>query len=244
MALTWPRLTSRRERAGGLRARGFVGRYAALLGKELRLQAPTLLFSGMFVTAWLVSQAFGRVLPESWAAVTAGFAVFHGMVVALLAGALVGAEERQMGTLVSQFQLPMAVWRQWLIKVVVALTVGLVLSVGLPLTLGAILPVPGREAFHSLARNIDAFAASAVLLGVAGILASSVATSGLRAAIAASRFERPASFHCHFLAVGEFAPVEIEVLQSALERHRYDAAAALRMIFGGEIPRVVQGVRA
>jgi protein-tyrosine phosphatase len=40
------------------------------------------------------------------------------------------------------------------------------------------------------------------------------------------------------------APVEIEVLQSALERHRYDAPAALRMIFGGEIPRVIQGVRA
>ena len=39
------------------------------------------------------------------------------------------------------------------------------------------------------------------------------------------------------------APVEIELLQSALERHRYDAAAALRTIFGGEIPRVVQGVR-
>jgi protein-tyrosine phosphatase len=39
------------------------------------------------------------------------------------------------------------------------------------------------------------------------------------------------------------APVEIEVLQSALERHQYDAPAALRTIFGGEIPRVVQGVR-
>jgi len=39
------------------------------------------------------------------------------------------------------------------------------------------------------------------------------------------------------------APVEIEVLQSALERHRYDAPAALRAIFGGEIPRVIQGVR-
>ncbi len=39
------------------------------------------------------------------------------------------------------------------------------------------------------------------------------------------------------------APVEIEILQSALERHRYDAPAALRMIFGGDIPRVVQGVR-
>ena len=39
------------------------------------------------------------------------------------------------------------------------------------------------------------------------------------------------------------APVEIEVLESALERHDYDAPTALRMIFGGEIPRVVQGVR-
>lgn len=39
------------------------------------------------------------------------------------------------------------------------------------------------------------------------------------------------------------APVEVEVLQSALERHGYDAPAALRMIFGPEIPRVVQGVR-
>ena len=39
------------------------------------------------------------------------------------------------------------------------------------------------------------------------------------------------------------APVEIEVLQSALERHRYDALASLRMIFGDDIPRVVQGVR-
>lgn len=40
------------------------------------------------------------------------------------------------------------------------------------------------------------------------------------------------------------APVEIEVLQSALERHDFDAPTALETIFGGEIPRVVQGVRA
>jgi protein-tyrosine phosphatase len=39
------------------------------------------------------------------------------------------------------------------------------------------------------------------------------------------------------------APVEIDVLQSALEQHDYDAPRALEMIFGGEIPRVVQGVR-
>ena len=40
------------------------------------------------------------------------------------------------------------------------------------------------------------------------------------------------------------APVEIEDLQSALERHRYDALESLRMIFGEDIPRVIQGVRA
>ena len=39
------------------------------------------------------------------------------------------------------------------------------------------------------------------------------------------------------------APVEIELLQSALERQDYDALAALRMIFGDDIPRVIQGVR-
>lgn len=39
-----------------------------------------------------------------------------------------------------------------------------------------------------------------------------VASLALRAALAESRFARPASFHCHFLAVGEFAPVELHVV--------------------------------
>ncbi|MFK7991890.1 MAG: dual specificity protein phosphatase family protein [Sandaracinaceae bacterium] len=39
------------------------------------------------------------------------------------------------------------------------------------------------------------------------------------------------------------APVEEELLQQALARHDDDAPEALRALFGGEIPRVVQGVR-
>lgn len=39
------------------------------------------------------------------------------------------------------------------------------------------------------------------------------------------------------------APGDVADLQQALERHGYDAGAALRSIYGGEIPRVVQGVR-
>jgi acyl-CoA thioesterase len=38
-----------------------------------------------------------------------------------------------------------------------------------------------------------------------------VAAIALRAAMAASRLPRPASFQCHFLSVGEFAPVELRV---------------------------------
>jgi acyl-CoA thioesterase len=38
-----------------------------------------------------------------------------------------------------------------------------------------------------------------------------VAAIALRAAMARSRLPRPASFHCDFLAVGEFAPVELRV---------------------------------
>lgn len=38
-------------------------------------------------------------------------------------------------------------------------------------------------------------------------------------------------------------PVDVDQLQQALTRHDFDAAAAIREIFGDEIPRVVQGVR-
>ena len=38
-------------------------------------------------------------------------------------------------------------------------------------------------------------------------------------------------------------PVEAGVLQEALEHHDFDAVAAIQAVFGGEIPRVVQGVR-
>lgn len=38
-----------------------------------------------------------------------------------------------------------------------------------------------------------------------------LAAIALRAAMARSRCERPASFQCHFLAVGDFAPVDIRV---------------------------------
>lgn len=39
------------------------------------------------------------------------------------------------------------------------------------------------------------------------------------------------------------APTDIDELEGALRRHDFDAPAALRSIYGGEIPRVIQGTR-
>lgn len=39
-------------------------------------------------------------------------------------------------------------------------------------------------------------------------------------------------------------PVELETLESVLHEHDYDALRAIEAIFGGEIPRVIQGIRA
>ncbi len=47
----------------------------------------------------------------------------------------------------------------------------------------------------------------------------------------------------HYLRDVCRVPVEVAVVQEFLEEHDYDAQAALLAIFGGEIPRVVQGVR-
>lgn len=48
---------------------------------------------------------------------------------------------------------------------------------------------------------------------------------------------------CRYLRDVCSAPVEAELLQEMLERYGDDAPRALRAMFGGEIPRVVQGVR-
>lgn len=39
-------------------------------------------------------------------------------------------------------------------------------------------------------------------------------------------------------------PVEADVVQDMLERHDYDALAAIRATFGEDVPRVIQGMRA
>jgi len=52
----------------------------------------------------------------------------------------------------------------------------------------------------------------------------------------------PSSLALYLHQVCNF-PADIDILQSALEQHGFDAVEATRAIFGGEIPRVIQGVK-
>jgi hypothetical protein len=61
-----------------------------------------------------------------------GLTALHGGFVALLAGATVGAEERQLGTWSSQILQPVSFWRQWALKSSTALTTAAALTIAVP----------------------------------------------------------------------------------------------------------------
>lgn len=74
-----------------------------------------------------------------------------------------------------------------------------------------------------------------------------MAALALRAALAASRFARPASFHCHFLAVGEFGPVELQVTTlgggKRAESLRVDLTQGERLLLAATVWVVDEGLR-
>jgi acyl-CoA thioesterase len=73
-----------------------------------------------------------------------------------------------------------------------------------------------------------------------------VAAIALRAAMARSRFSRPASFHCHFLAVGEFAPVDLHVVSvgggKRAESLRVEVMQAGRLLLAANVWMVDDGL--
>ena len=73
-----------------------------------------------------------------------------------------------------------------------------------------------------------------------------VAALALRAALAESRFSRPASFHCHFLAVGEFAPVTLGVTSlgggKRAESLRVDLRQGERLLLAATVWTVDEGL--
>ncbi|RIK90669.1 MAG: hypothetical protein DCC71_25450 [Proteobacteria bacterium] len=74
-----------------------------------------------------------------------------------------------------------------------------------------------------------------------------LAAIALRAGMAASRLSRPASFHCHFLASGAFAPVEVQVASlgggKRAESLRIDVVQGDRMLLAATLWMVGDDLR-
>lgn len=97
--------------------------------------------------------------------------------VAVIAGALSVAEERQMGVLASQRLQPVSARRQWLLKIATASAVSVSLSIGVPVLLGLLGTSSAFERGHRIGSQL--FTVS--LFASVGIYASSLSSTGIRA---------------------------------------------------------------
>ena len=154
-----------------------------LIAKELRLQqmvfaiaAIYIVIAGVVVARHLLNPAYSveGLLPVTFMYVA---------LLALVAGALASAEERQLRTLEPQLLLPMAASRQWLVKAGVTLGVSLTLAVVLPAAVTFL--VPTRTVPPQLAVQLIL---TVVVLASASLYVSSLTTSGVRAIAMAAPF--------------------------------------------------------
>lgn len=171
--LAWPRLFSR-SRETGHEARPAHPIWQ-LVRKEFHLQQLTFVVSGLFACAVAVRLLLPREFVNGIDQPLVILTVVHGVIVALLSGSLASAEERHLGTLESQVLMPMALVRQWVVKVTVVFGVCLLLSIALPTVLALTAPAAGPM-------RVDVtFAAAVISLAAVSLYVSSVSSSGLQA---------------------------------------------------------------
>jgi ABC-type transport system involved in multi-copper enzyme maturation permease subunit len=145
--------------AGRFRCRP-TGPVLNLIRKELRLLRPLWLFTPL-AGIWLT---LSRLVPETRALQAEVFAggVINVWFIAILAGSLSLGEERTSGTHSWQMTLPVSARRQWLTKLLMALSAGFVCAVLLP----ALVVIAGGFLFGLPFRFVDAQTGMVWLLGV------------------------------------------------------------------------------
>jgi hypothetical protein len=200
-----------------------------LVRKELHLQQMTFAVTAVWIVFWIVESALTRLIPGFVGVPLSLVAVLFGALVAMLIGSLASAEERQLGTHEWQVLLPMAAWRQWIVKAATALGLAAVLSFGLPVLLGG-----GGVGFNPWYFGVIVF------LTAGSLYVSSLCRSGLRALIvsaalmlAASVIEvRIAAASAHPPAARSAVPpaaVVILMLWFAFDNHRLAGHSAARI---------------
>jgi hypothetical protein len=148
-----------------------------LVKKELRLQQMSFVVGGLGILEWVTVTAIRQVVP-SFAGPPFGAVTFlvSGML-ALLIGSLASAEERQLGTLEWQVLLPVAAWRQWIVKTGIVVGLVMLLAIALPALLMYIGPSEDDIRLNQW------FAGAAVVLAVGSLYVSSLCSSGVRALV-------------------------------------------------------------
>jgi hypothetical protein len=100
--------------------------------KELELQRMTFVVAGAYLVGVIVL-IMVRPVPDD---IATGMTMLYVVFLPSMPAALASAEEHQLGTIEWQMTLPLASWKQWIVKVGVVLGVVGVLALGLPATLG------------------------------------------------------------------------------------------------------------
>ena len=103
-----------------------------LVRKELELQRMTFIVAGAYLVGVMILVLVRPVADDA----VRGMTVLYVAFLPSMPGALASAEEHQLGTIEWQMTLPLASWKQWMVKVGVVLGVVGVLSLGLPGALG------------------------------------------------------------------------------------------------------------
>ena len=134
--LQLPRLPRAAAGAASLPSMRRRSAFWMLVNKELHLQQMSFIVAAvsvaMFTAIWLLLM---KDTKEDYDVFTM-VAVLYSLMLAVLIGALSSAEERHLGTIGWQMMLPYPASVQWTIKVAVALTLAVILSVGIPSVFG------------------------------------------------------------------------------------------------------------
>jgi hypothetical protein len=147
-----------------------------LLKKECRLQQMTFAVTALYVAACTMAAVCHLPGPGPNVSFIGAATVVYALGVSALTGSLATAEERQLGTLAWQLQLPIPVWQQWAVKTVTAFSLSLLLSSGLPVLLVSVF-------WPSEGASVDMSPIFPIVTTAVSMYASSVCATAVRAAV-------------------------------------------------------------
>ena len=171
----WLRSSAADVGAAPRRTRGAIWQ---LVAKELHLHQMPFALAAVYALAMAVASTLHQFTTGAWTHALVPVTILYTLGITALIGSFASAEERELGTLDWQLLMPMAVWKQWTVKVAVAIVLSLALGFGVPLAFWAVSPtVP------MVAREWQSIVAMALMLTAFGLYVSSLMTGGVRALV-------------------------------------------------------------